>query len=231
MLAVFFGTDRKKLVDASHAWLQERGEGTVVNIDPVEYQSGELAGAVGSESLFAEQITITIDSPSSNEELQTELEAILPQLAESTHQVVVLEGSLLAAAKKKYQKHAATFEEFAAEKPESFNMFTLAEALARKDKKNLWILLTTAQSTGVVAEKTIGILWWQLKALRLATLTDSAEAAGMKEYPYKKAKNALRNFKSGEVDQLSQSLLSLYHDAHQGKTDINLALEEWVLKL
>ena len=36
--------------------------------------------------------------------------------------------------------------------------------------------------------------------------------------------------KYGELETLSLQLLKLYHDGHAGKCDIDLALEEWVLK-
>jgi hypothetical protein len=75
------------------------------------------------------------------------------------------------------------------------------------------------------------MLWWQLKTLRLAAVTDSPSEAGLKDYPYKKAKGALRHFKPGEVESLSNSLLTLYHEGHQGKADMELRLEEWALSL
>ncbi|MBP9843102.1 MAG: hypothetical protein KBC62_03795, partial [Candidatus Pacebacteria bacterium] len=112
-----------------------------------------------------------------------------------------------------------------------FNTFTIAEALAKKDKRQIWVLLQQARLLGIRDEETIGILWWQLKALRLAKRTNTPDEANMKEYPFKKAKQALRNFKDGEVEALSRSLLELYHLAHQGKRDMDMALEEWVLKV
>ena len=67
------------------------------------------------------------------------------------------------------------------------------------------------------------------KAMRIAAVSSSAVEAGMKEYPFKKAKGALRNFSEGEIELLSKGLLSLYHEGHQGLRDMELALEEWVL--
>ena len=77
----------------------------------------------------------------------------------------------------------------------------------------------------------IGILWWQLKTLLLAQKTGNASEAGMKDFPYKKAKQALPNFAAGEVESLSLSLLTLYHQGHSGEVDIDEALELWLLSL
>jgi hypothetical protein len=75
------------------------------------------------------------------------------------------------------------------------------------------------------------MLWWQLKSLRLAALTQSAQEAGMKDFPYNKSKRALPAFAPGEVVTLSQSLLELYHAGHSGQRDMDIALEQWVLAL
>jgi hypothetical protein len=93
------------------------------------------------------------------------------------------------------------------------------------------MLLQEALREGAQAEEIIGILWWQLKMLRLAAKTKTAAEAGVKDFPYNKAKRALAGFKSGEVDTLARSLLALYHDGHAGKRYINVALEEWVLRM
>jgi len=103
--------------------------------------------------------------------------------------------------------------------------------LANKDKKSLWLLFCEAKRNGLSGEEIIGTLWWQLKSLRLAAMTNSASEAGMKDFTYNKAKRALRNFRDGELETLSHSLLLAYHDGHGGIRDIDYALEEWVLGL
>lgn len=52
----------------------------------------------------------------------------------------------------------------------------------------------------------------------------------MKSYPYDKAKRSLCNFKPGELETISRDLLAVYHDGHSGVKDIEVGLEEWVLK-
>ena len=138
---------------------------------------------------------------------------------------------MLAPAKKKYDKHAADTTEFTAEKTERFNTFAMAEAVAGKDKRKLWVLLQEARLSGLRDEEIIGMLWWQLKSLRLAAVTSSASEAGMKDFPYNKSKRALTTFHPHEVESLSQSLLELYHAGHAGIQDMDSALERWVLGL
>jgi hypothetical protein len=138
---------------------------------------------------------------------------------------------LLAAAKKVYAKHTNELHEFAAVKAERFNTFALADALAARNKKRLWLLLHNAYESGITPEEIIGVLWWQLKSLRLAAVTKVAAEAGMKDFPYNKAKRGLSSLPLADAERLSHELLTLYHAGHAGEVDLKLALEQWVLTL
>ncbi len=228
MLNVFYGTNRTKVRDAAYKIIESQDVRPTI-IDETTYFEGVVTGAVGTASLFGGVEYFLLDTPSGNTEFEAEVLESLSALTASSNVFIVLEGGLLAEFKKKYTKHANSIEEFTTEKTERFNPFSLAEALARKDKKQLWVLLQQARLQQIREEELVGILWWQLKTLRLATLTPSAEAAGLKEYPYKKAKQSLRNFAPGEIEKLSDTLLVLYHEDHQGGAAMETSLERWVL--
>lgn len=231
MLQVYCGSDSIGVRGAAFTWVDEQAErGVRVNhLEPDDYAPGIIADALGATSLFGGQELYLIDTPSATKELETETNASLKEMAESDNLFVVIEGALLAAAKKPYQKYATEFVELKAAATERFNVFAMAEALLRRDKKSLWLLFTQAKRAGLSDEEIIGTLWWQLKTLWLAQTTPSAAAAGVKDFPYNKAKRALPKFKDGEVEGLSHSLLRVYHEGHAGMVDTDLALERWVL--
>lgn len=231
MLHVYYGTDRGRVRDAAANFQKENlpPDTTLTVIDANIYEPGVVSDALGATSLFGGTECFLIDTPADNADLAEEVKGSLAAMAESQNTFIILEGALLTPAKKAYQKHTATLEEFKVEKTERFNAFAMADALASKDRRQLWVLLQQAKLEGLAAEEIIGVLWWQLKALHLAEVTQSANEAGMKDFPYNKAKRALSKFTNGEVTQLSHSLLSLYHDGHAGVCDIDLALERWVL--
>lgn len=233
MYVVFFGTDRGGVRDAATKYIEANlpADGTLTTIESSEYQPGQVADALGATSLFGGAEWFVFDSPAANSECEEEVTAALSELAESPNMFVVLEGALLAAPKKAYGKHATEMVEYKAEKGERFNSFAIAEALATKDKRRLWVLLQECTLAGMREEEIVGMLWWQLKALRLAKQTNSATEAGMKDFPYNKAKRALTKFTDGEVEQLSRSLLGLYHDGHAGVREMDVALERWVLSV
>ena len=234
MLHLYFGNDSIKVrataITANEAILQD-SSAHLNRIESENFSVGMLSDIVSSVSLFGGLEVYLIDTPSEVPEMYTETINSLAEMAASNNIFIVMEKGLLAPEKKKWQKHTTTFEEFTKVAGVRFNVFTMAEALSRRDKKSLWMLLTEAKQNGLVSEEIIGTLWWQLKALRLAAITNSAKEADMKDYPYNKAKQSLRNFKEGELDNLSSGLLKVYHDGHGGVRDIELALEEWVLKV
>jgi DNA polymerase III delta subunit len=233
MLHVFFGNNTIAVRNKAYAFAMPYEEDGVklVRIDADSYQQGMIVDIAGSMSLFGEKSIYLIDTPSVSADFYEEVTGLLSALKDSANTFVVIESSLLAAPKKLFTKHADSIEEITADKASSFNVFALADSLSRKDKKTLWLGLCDAKRAGSSSEEIIGTLWWQMKTLRLASLTRSASEAGMKDFPYSKAKRSLSAFKRGEIEALSASLLALYHEGHMGETDIDYALEKWTLSI
>lgn len=232
MYKVFFGTDRQGVRDAATNFVEQKlpADGTLTTIEADEFAAGRIADTLGATSLFGGEEWFVFDTPSADADFAEEVKKNLKEMSESSNTFLILEGALLAPAKKSYGKYSESIEEFTAVKTERFNTFVMADALASKDRRKLWVLLQEAKLGGLAPEEIIGMLWWQLKALRLAEVTRNANEAGMKDFPYNKAKRSLSKFAAGEVEKLSYSLISLYHDGHSGVRDIDLALESWVLR-
>lgn len=233
MLFVFYGNDTVGVRNKAHAFIHEYEQKglTQQRIDSQNYVPGILADIAGATSLFGAETLYIIDTPSVTTDFYTDVIEHLEVLEQSGNTFVLIEEALLAPEKKKFAKYAETIEEIKKPAGERFNAFGMADSLAKKDKKMLWMQLQDAQQEGVSSEEIIGTLWWQVKSMRVAQQTTNATEAGMKDFPYNKAKRALSNFKDGELETLSHSLLSVYHDGHLGRKDIDLALEKWVLSL
>jgi len=233
MLKVFYGSDQIKVRQQAHLALAEAltPQTELYRLEGDNYESGQLLLVCKAVSLFSSQAVYLLEAEPASEILYEDFLNQIEDLANSIHIFVVIAGDLLAADKKKIAKLASVMEEYKKVSGSSFNPFKMADALAVRDKKNLWLLLQEAKQNGLSAEEIIGTLWWQLKAIRLAAATKNFAEAGMKEYPYKKAKSALNTFNLRAVEEKSHALLKLYHEGHQGLRDLDLALEEWVLKL
>lgn len=231
MLKVFYGNDVLAVRKAAFLCVDKELESgkVLTTIDADTYTSGMYQDMAGGASLFGEEQVYVIDTPSSKKDFYEETVADLELLAASPHVFVVIEGTLLAAEKKKFAKHTENLEEFKAGAEGRYDLFAITDALAQKDKKQLWLLLHDAQLEGIPLPELVGMLWWQLKTMRLASATSTPEEAGMKPFPYNKAKRALASFKDGELEKLSHSLLTLVHDSRLGKLELDNALERWVL--
>jgi len=233
MLHLFYGNDTINVRQKAHDFsgVEEKKGVKVERIEIDNYAEGVFADPVGAVSLFGEKTLYIIDTPSGKTEMYDDVIHHLEAFAASENTFVIIEEALLAPQKKKFEKHVATIEEYKAEASERFNAFGMADSLSKKNKKTLWLQLQDAKQANLSAEEIIGTLWWQLKSMRLAKNTNSAAEAGMKDFPYNKAKRALGVFKEGELEKLSRGLLTVYHDGHLGKVDIDIALERWMLTL
>ena len=233
MLFVFYGNGVVAVRQKAFEFVKTK-EALGFKLERIEaetYSSGTCADIAGAVSLFGDTTIYVLDMPSQEVLFLEEVMVSLERFKKSQNIFVILEDTILAPLKKKYSKYAESLEEVVSNEKEKFNSFELSDALAQKDKKTLWLLLQNATAVGMNTEMIIGILWWQLKTLRLVKTAHSAEEVGMKNYPYDKAKRAISNFKEGELEMLSQSLLRVYHDGHQQRGDAELALEKWCLTL
>ena len=233
MLFVFYGNGAVAVRQKAFDFIvqQETLGFKLERIEGEKYVQGTCTDISSSLSLFSEKIIYLLDTPSVDALFNDEAHMALPLFKESSNIFVVIEEKLLAPEKKIFAKYAESIEEVASSVEERFNVFKMADSFSQKDKKTLWLQLQDAKSASLSSEEIIGTLWWQLKTLRLAKITKTAEDAGMKQYPYDKAKRSVSNFKEGELENLSQSLLQVYHDGHQGKKVTDLALEKWTLTI
>ena len=230
MLSVFYGSDTEVVRTSAFAHAQTfiKNGYELSRIEAHDYQSGKLANVCEGVSLFGAPGVYILDTPSAHSDFWDELVALQDTLAAATEPYIVIEEALTAVVRKQLSA-SITWHEAKAEAKKRFDTFRLAGALSARDKRLLWITLHEARTAGIANEEIIGILWWQLKTLRLAQVTNSAAEAGIKEFPYRKAKQALLQFNDKELLALMRSLLVVYHDGHGGERDLSLALEQWIL--
>lgn len=235
MLYVIYGSDvigvRKRAHECVTTCVKDTGNNDIHTLTESNFSKEALENLAGAISLFTPSEVVLLDTLSGSDEAFATLLELIPLLAESTNTFVVIEGVLKAPEKKLCTKYAKELTELNSKAIEKFNAFTLTDALLRRDKKSLWILLIEAWRNGLSNEEIIGILFWQVKMLRLVSKTKSAEEVGQKPFVYDKAKRALHQFKPDELTHFSRDLVRIYHDGHMGKRNSSIALEEWVLRL
>jgi len=232
MLFVYAGNDVIAVRNQALATVHTHATGNAYStLNGESFIAGSLREAVGASSLFGGTITYLLDTPSLSAEFQAELKDLLKDIANSTHIFVVIEGVLLAPDKKSFQKHTEDFSYFESAKEEKFNVFAMGDALLKRDKKTLWLLLQKAKLAGLPSEAIAGTLWWQIKSMLLVARTSSAAQSGLHSFVYEKTKKSLQVFSLAEIENLAYSLLTIYHQGHAGETEFDLALEQWTLSV
>ena len=230
MLHIFCGPDTKVVREDAWMFIQKYTDTghEIHRVDVMNYESGMVADLCESVSLFGTPSVYLLDNPRSVSGCWEEVIAMQEVMASTLSPFVVIEDTIPAAEKKRF-KVQTKWSESKRVPVDRFDSFRAAKALAKKNKRALWISLQEARTAGVSAEELIGVLWWQLKMIPLTQITQSADQAGVKEYPYQKAKQAAQRYSHEKILELIRTLLMVYHDGHGGIRDIDQALEEWIL--
>lgn len=238
MLYVFHGTHTHKVADQTNklvaGLLAKKPLAQVFSFEGGMVQESDLDALIEAQGLFVEKHIVVLRQTFEVAESRDVVLARLKRLADTQNIFVISENKLLAEYKKILTKHATKIEEHtqAVKEKEAFNVFALGDALGARNKQALWVGYIQALRAGLEPESIHGTLHWAVKAMLGAANTKSAEEAGQKSsYAYNKFKRYVTNFKKGELVALSRSLITLYHDARRGKTELKTALEQWVLKV
>ncbi|MDB5266789.1 MAG: hypothetical protein JWN89_604 [Parcubacteria group bacterium] len=112
-----------------------------------------------------------------------------------------------------------------------FPDFAFTDAITARNKKEAWIQYQRELASGLAAEQLFWATARHFKNLMLAKRTNSAVEADLNPFVYKKLQAGLKNYKEGELESLSESLVIGYHEARRGEAEIETLLEKTLLKL
>lgn len=237
MLYVIHGTDTGKAREKTHVLMdalqKKKPDAELFTLDTENYTPASFEELIGGQGLFERKYIVFLNTLFENKEAKELVLDKVKAVAESDNVFLLLEGKVDAKTVKKLEKHAAKIQSYDAteKKKQSFNTFSLTDALASRDKKKLWVLLNKAFAHDVSAEEVHGLLSWQMRTLLLTAKTKSAAESGLKPFVYNKAKSALKHFEEKELATLSSKLVALYHAARAGKMPLDISLEQFVLEL
>jgi hypothetical protein len=210
--------------------LAKKPDAVVWKMETEHIVNGKLTEFVGGQSLFATKYIVTMSRVLEDADIADAVMDQLDAIAESDNVFIWAEEKVLAKPLKKIEKVAAKIQHFEPNektvvKP---NIFDLAGAFADRDKKRAWILYVEALQH-FSAEEIYGTLWWQVKMMLLVQSTKTAAEAGVKDFPYSKARGFLRKYKEGEVTELARNLIATYHRSRLDGEDLELNLERLIL--
>ena len=242
MFHVIHGTDTVTVSERTRGVVEQlvRETGaTVHTFDDILECRVDVEAIVGARGLFADQLVIVLKTSfEAGERSSAELrEFVLDHLElfarSGNHVVLSISGKVLVEQARSLKQHAHTVDVYDREvdKKQSFNVFTLTDALQARDRKRLWLVYGEAIRSGIEPENVSGTLHFSVKQMLNVATASTAEATGLTPFQYAKAKRGACLFTVAELVALSRTLVQVYHDAHRGRCDLALALERWVLSV
>jgi DNA polymerase III delta subunit len=206
MIYILSGNDFK----AKSSYILKLASKTQVTFLPLKDASKEyLINGASTGSLFGDKSFIVVEDFFIESEVTLTNED-LEILKNSSSAFVFLEDKMLAKEQKKYAKYAEIKDFKAKEIKEipKVNVFSVADAYARKDKVGAWVAYNSAIESGIAPEAISGILFWKIKTMIL---------------------NNNKEFKVSDLKRYSSEIVALYHKAHGGEVDFVIALEQFIL--
>ena len=225
---------RTKTRDLTDALRKKRPDALFYRITSQSFEEQPLEFLVAGQGLFESKYIVFYDNLFESKEIKEKVVDALEEIAASENVFIFLEKELDKKTLTKFQKHATkiqNFEETKKKEKVAFNPFGISDALVSRDKKRLWMLLLEAKKKGSAAEEIHGIIWWQVKSLKLAIDSKDAAESGLSPFVFSKAKAGVKNFDEKELATLAHELVTMYHDAHRGTVDLWNEMEKLVLKV
>ena len=210
MLYLYTGTDREKSRAAMDAALKKISTKDIRIVRITDANApADLRAALSGAGMFAEEQVVVCDGVFGNEEMRTEMLEGLKSMRDSKDTFFVLEEKPDAATRKQIEKYAEDSQRFDAPgKKKDGSIFGLSNALARRDKKALWVGYQRELAKGTAPEAIHGVLFWAVKNMFLSAKKDPERSRGA---------------------HLLAILAELPHESRRRGEEMEYALERFVL--
>ncbi|HZS43212.1 MAG TPA: hypothetical protein VFA52_03290 [Candidatus Paceibacterota bacterium] len=220
MLYLIYGSDfekaRERGDELQESLVKKKPNASIFRFNAENWDTASFDELVKSIGLFENRNIVVLDRVFENEEAKDFVLKNLKDLEESPHIFILLEGKLDKVTATRIEKKAEKTEVFSAakeSKKEKFSVFSLTFPFEYRDKRKLWILYQEARKNAA-PEEIHGILWWKLKQMMLSGKVGRASKYG-----------------ATELGTLAAKMVSIYHNAHRGLFDFDLALEKFILEI
>lgn len=237
MLYVYHGSDinkaRAKVRKTIDALRAKQPNATYLRVYGDEFLTVDTIELTASQGLFKSAYIVLLDSILASVDAEKYFAGALDAYVDAEHIFVLLQQDINPKLLTKIQKSAHKVEEFVARPVHAaaaLNPFALTDALLARDAGGVFVQLYAAAKGGRAAEETLGTLFWAAKSIVLAHSTKTAQEAGLKEFPFKKAQSAAKKFSHSEARELMCALATAQADAYTQGVPLELVLESILLK-
>lgn len=216
--------------DAARNEIAERISEAIL-YDADTFESGLVEQALSGVDMFGATRGVVLRDVLVNTAMADEVLALLRRLPKDAP-ILLLEESITAPVKRALVSLKVNLVEHKAAKQESsFNIFSLTDAIAGRNKKDAWVLLHEALLADQAIDYILSMVAWQVRVMVVALRVPQMES-GMKPFTYNKARRAAGKYSEVELKKLSERIVELQAKARttDGMSP-DLLLEELLLGL
>ena len=235
MFYIFYGTDTETSREKARALVTRlrRGGGFFERMTADTFDPEALAARVKETGLFSGDAVTVLDGAFAYSGAEEILADMAKDIALSPNAFVLIEQKIskkcIDACEGAGANIVVSDEKKKGRGWEEKTVFSFADAYAKGDKKNAWMLLEVLRTEGARDEDIVGTLFWRIKTMLLAKECGSAEEAGLKPFVYTSAKRLLQEQTKEDLQKKMDDLIVLRHETWRNSGDIGVALECLVL--
>lgn len=235
-IRIFLGDDTKRARDALRRALEEeqkKNPAAIVSwFDDTSFDHALLREHLSNTSLFGGRNIVVIDGILDHEQGE-EFYSSIRDGGDFANLILIRETAPKKELRALFESMGEVREFSLKKAPEKKGDFAIADAVAAKNKRVAWVEFIKQERAGVAPEEVHGRIFWAMKTLWLCkTQTkDEAAKAGVKEYTYRNYEPKAKRFLLPELERKLSELKEMYHVAHEGGGELELSLEQFLLKL
>ncbi len=228
-----FDKRQKKFERIISSLRKKRPTSELFSLNEENFSEGQMEELLFGSGLFDEKHIVILNNITRIKDTGGRIFGKLDKMAESVHVFIILEDEPTPDIYKKISERAHMTEGFERiEKREREpNVFSFTDAIGERDRRKAWTLFNLNIFHGRDPEEFHGLALWMIKNMRAAKVSMSPKDAGMKPYPYKKAKVYSENYSSGELEELSMDLIEALRKDRRGETPLRSSLERILLEI
>lgn len=236
MIYFFYGDNTDLINESCNKIADSFSSSPVFKINSTDFEPNKIEELILSQGMFSENLVVILDGVLEKKDNEEYFLDKIEEIFKSPNIFIFKEKKALKKVLDNFKKFGEVVKEFKLSgvvEKKAFNIFSLTEALGKRDRKSLWISFQEVVNKGATSEEIANILFWQVKMMILAKENYKSEeiaTSGINPFVYSKAKVASKNFTEEELKKMSGKLVEIFHNDRRGLGDMMVGLEKFILK-
>ena len=230
-----FKDSRKKLHAIVEALLKKEPNASEFRIDSENFSEPLLEEMILSKTLFSGRYIVVADKLLSDKLSSEFVLEKLKDISKSENIFIFIDEILGKTVLSRVKRLAEKVQEFVVKNKtpsvKDFNIFSITEALGRRDKKSLWVLYQKALRENLSPEEIHGVMLWQINNILMVKGENDTKSLGLNPFVLRKSLGFASKYTREELIKLSRELVELPHDSRRGIKDFDVSLERFILEV